>query len=553
MYKLNAFVQLSYFNDPTPSKISSLGEISSRSDTFSRITNLYQSPVTKGIDIVSFDSTLDGVPVELSSSQSGPIFDMLGWTHDQAIGGFLPDESEAIRQTINTQFSDTLTVITLGELVESKGKQFPSSMRLKLKDGSENQIMLWFSDVHFQNEYPNYEIVPVMPLDDMDLLHGTRDEVLSLLKKIDLTVITEKINVATGEYPSTTFRTPSYNWHDKNDPTVKHPIVLSVVIYGAKGQSDDLIKQRLIKHILDNSSKTRSDWEKILPDLFLPEEFYITPLWNEKSLPNMTTKQAGYSPTADIDLMLSYATSTFSGYDFDYIKANVEHSVMTYRSLGFVALGNKDNRSGVSKFSKRWPLFNNMDMKKTTDYNRVGEDTIEFIVKLTEMVTIAERYPNVIVGAGYSVVERDGNKYISSVIDNVQYLVAVYDTVITPYVTDPNNSIKLGPDYSAYFNISGDGSNSKAFVAHVQKRELNSNAYGPISENTEIKFTGLIVNDSGILYDQVIERVITTDTGIFTAITITDAQMLSLDSASFIFTFEIEGKSYVMKEPIPGV
>lgn len=553
MYTLNAFVQLSYFNDPTPNQISAIGELSSYSNTFSKTTNLYQSPISKGVDIIAFDSKLDDVSVELDGSKSAPLFEMIEWTAAQIIGDFLPPETEAMRQAINTQFADKLTVITLGELEGAKGKQFPSSMRIKLKDGSENSISLWFSDVAFQNEYPNFEIVPVMPFDDMDVLHGTRSEVLSQLDKINLAVVTQKINEATGTYPCTTFKTMTYTWYDKNDPSVTAPVILSVVIYGAKGQSDDLIKQALVKAILENSSKTRSDWEKILPDLFLPEEFYITPLWNEKSLPNLTTKTAAYSPTADIGLQLSYATSTFNGYDNDFIKQNVEHSVMTYRSLSFVALGNENNRSGIYKFSERWPLFNNMDMKKEIDYDRVGTETTNFILTLTEMVTIAERYPNAIVGVKYSVVDRGGNKYISTVIDNVQYLVAVYETEITPYFEDPNNSIKLGPDYRAYFNIVDASADSKGIVAHVEKREINSNNYGPVVDNTEIKFSTFIASDNGVLHSRVVERVLTTDTGIFTAIELTNTDFGNAADAKVIFTFEIDGKYYINKDLIPGV
>lgn len=553
MYKLNAFIQLSYFNEPTPGTTSAVGEITTYSKTFSKTTNVYQSSAHTGIDLISFDSKLDGTEVTVPQPVTTNVFKLIDWLLGQSVGGYLPDNEETIRQTINNTFSDELTVTSVGELLESKGKQFPSSLTLKIKDGSDNTIQLWISDTHFRNQYPNYELLAVMPLVNMDVLHGSRSEALNAIKSVAIGDITNKVASVANNNPYTVLDSNTYNWVDKNDPTITAPITLSVIIYGAKGQSDDIIKRALVDHILANSSRTRSDWEKILPDLFLPEEFYITPLWNEKSLPNATTKAAVYSPTANIDLQMSYALSTFVGYDNDYVRKNVEHSVMTYRSLSFVALGDVNNRSGVSVFSERWPEFTNLDMKNSLDFNRTSPKTKEFIVRLTKMVTVAEAYPDVTLPPELSVVDRAGIKYISTVLDNVQYLVAVIDTPITPYVNDPNNSIKLQPLYDVYFNAGPSDGDTHTVVAHLGKREVNSNNYGPITENTTVTFSMFIVDDDGILHASAIRRKITVDDGIFNVIDVSNSKWYNMAGAKMIFHYEVDDVNYIGTDTVQGV
>jgi len=425
---VHSFVNVIPLINNTPGQVSPIGELSPNSASFSREIGNYSSSQFKDVKILTFQSENNDVQMALPLGMRNAILEMAQWIYDTSKDGSYTGDNSDFKQLFQVQYSD-LEIEEVGRMEKVGDVWYPTYIVFSA-DG--DLVSLWFSDQEFDKEYPEYELFPIMPLDDLDKLHETRANVFNTLDNISLTDIFNRIDIVRNEVPFTHQYPLEVDWVDKNDPEVTHKITFTALIYGNAGKNIDLIKNSLVEHILANSEYPRSEWEKILPELFLPNEFYISPMWNEISVENLQSIFGIYSPTADMELMFKYGFSTFHGLDIDYVYNNLEHSAFTFKSIGFVAIGNEKNQTGITRFRDQMPEFASVS---TLDayYDRLSPYTRGFMQQLTSAFYYAERWD----GDGYvnlpndfSTVERGDNTYIVFNYEKVNYLISVRSNVI---------------------------------------------------------------------------------------------------------------------------
>lgn len=426
MYVLSGFIRIASMVSNEPSVNSALGELSQRSATFSRELGHYSNNSFPDVKLTSFNSKRNDALVKVDPSYVTVALQISQWLFLRSIDGSLSDDKENCRQQLLAQFGEQIEILSISQMENSGNYWLPELLIFKsVGAGEDNVIRLWYSDKAFQTQYDLYEILVVPIVDRLDDLHGNRENVLALLNSITVPSVFAKVDQVTGEFPPTETVSTDYDWVDKNDPSITRATPWTVVVYGEAGNNADLIRDALVTWILANSNFPREEWEKIYPDLFLPNEFFITPTWDRYSIPNQLTIGGIYSPTLKYADMYPYAISTFFEIPEDHIRQYMSHSTSVYKSLGFVSVGNPRNRNGIYAFDDLWPEYASITTS-SHDFNRMSPDTSEFIMLLVNLFMTAENLTSFSsLPSGVSRVTRGGLQYLAMTYKKVLYLVSL--------------------------------------------------------------------------------------------------------------------------------
>lgn len=452
MLNISGFIAIGSMAINQPGVTSNIGEISNKSDTYSTEKGFYKSNQHADVRLVTFNSDEDGVAKEVPIAYSDEILRLSQWMYAKCINGDFNSSHEDARDKILQAFGAVLNIRHIGDMVTHEGYWMPESIIFNFTTlGKPNSIRLWFSDAAFRSQYDLYELVVVPPVDDIDTLVGNRESVLAVIDAIDVPSHNNRVATSAGDYSYTILNSKNYAWTDQNDVDFQVPTPWSVVVYGIAGNNNDIIRNAIIDYILANSEHPREVWEKIYPDLFLPNEFYITPMWQNRSLENMRTVSEIYSPTALVTEQLEAGVSTFYNIPISHIYAHIAHSSLEYKSLSFVSVGNWKNRNGNFNFKDQWPEFANLSTR-SLDFNRMSVSTQQFYLKLVSAIMEAERYDEYsTLPIEFSIVGRGNNEYLVFTYEKIQYLISM-----------PSNTIEDWPD-----DAIGDSAQTKYQVSWV--------------------------------------------------------------------------------------
>jgi hypothetical protein len=496
MYAMNGFITIGAFANNTPGVTSPIGEISNAASSYSRELGFYSSVTTPDVKLVSFSSLNDGTKIAVAPTYVDPVLLMAQWLYNRSLDGSLSDDREDCRQSLITQFGTTLEIVRVGNMVSNGTYWLPEQISITVKSQPNNLIKLWFSDAAFKSQYDLFEIVVVPPHTPVDDFHGSRASVLTLVSEISVTKMNKKVDLAIGNFPPTDVVSEDYDWVDKNDPGVTRAVPWVVLVYGNAGNNADVIREAIITHVLANSVQPRTEWEKIFPDLFLPNEFYITPLWDRFSLPQQQTVAGIYSPTVGYSEIANYALSTFVDTPWAHARDNLTTSTANYKSLLFISVGNPRNRDGIFNFQTLWPKYAAINVM-STDFNRIPPATQEFIVKLQNMFIQAESLTEYsTVPSGFTRVKRGINWYLAMNHQKMQYLMSFKSNPIFEHedpAADP-----ASPQFKKYTLALVHGGANSGVTAEVFEVD-SQGALLPIAGGTIVTWEAYWYNADGTL------------------------------------------------------
>lgn len=425
MFYLRGFVTSSVLMSHVPNQISPLGQLSAYSRSFSRTVSTYGLDAYPTLRLHSFSARLDATETSVDTPLQTLSLRVSQWLMNAAFSGTITDNEQECFDLLQSQFASEIIVEEIGQMVTDNTIWLPEYILFKgvgLTE-SETVVRLWFSDAAFRNQYDLYEIIVVSPVDDLDDLHQNRTAVAALLSSLTIPDHLMKVETVRAGIPDTLTVSENYDWVDPIDPSLRFQTPWTVITYGAAANNADLIKQTITDYVVENSSYTRTEWEAKYPDLFLPNEFYISPFWQNVALPDLSAEFGIYSPTVKHNQVMPYAVQTFHGLTESFIQANVDVSSSITKSLSFIAVGNNRNVDGVYRFSERWPSYCLLGTT-TLDFNRLSPLTQGFISLLTELLLAAETmtvYSTV--PTGMSRIKRGDHYYVASTYEGIQYLV----------------------------------------------------------------------------------------------------------------------------------
>lgn len=433
MYELKGFFEYPAYIDNTADKVAVLGEISDNSLTYAKDKTILTGSSTPNVGLISFHSVRDDLVVPVEGVYYEQTMKLGNYIFLQAQAGTITNNPTALRQMIMAEFAGVVLDFKSGVMLTNGSVWMPEYIEVKLAapGNEDNRVMIWLADDSFAAQYDGYIIEVIQPIYPVDDFFKDPLVVKQLLDSYNIVEKLEDAQARRAQYPYTHLRAFEFDYVNPADQTKRWSAKWLVIIYGEAGNNPDLIKDAIVKDILDQSTRPREDWETILPDLFMTTEFIFTPLWTKYSVPNADFRAGLYSPIFDPNADVRYVLRTARGpaYNDVFVRANYQSSVNIYKSLAFGVVGNPQNRNGVTKFYTKFPDYVVAEVG-SGDSNRVSPETLEWMMLFSTLIKAAEtmtRYTSV--PRGISRMIRDGIVYASAFYKNVNYLVVTKTSV----------------------------------------------------------------------------------------------------------------------------
>lgn len=453
-YFLKGFVSIGALASNVPNEVAPLGELSVRSQTFAKDRELFGTSggntTPSPISLTVFTSKdADGAAVPTDQAITDALTQFSKWAYEQAEFGVFTSNPEVFRQQVLAEYTGMFYDVTVGPMVHQGSIYLPEwvvmyfnpnivSPPLESPQFDRPRLKLWFSDAAFAVQYDDFKIEFIAPIETLDL-----DDFFTLAAvvktKVEQRTIPElmlKVEMVTDGQPSTVVKSIDFDYHDPLDITNLIKTTWTFVIWGAAGDNLDLIKEELIKWILDNSTHTQEEWAEIFPDIFTSTEFILIPMWNQYAVPNRTLEEGVFSPIVNAQNALTIARKLCVGskYTAPHIDTHMSIFGVPYKSIAVLACGGPENRNGKNRFEEQFMDY--MAVPTTSiDFNRMGQITQQFIMLLNQMLLVAEDMTaSSDVPIGTTRIKRqapngDIMTYLSASYRNVQYLVATRETV----------------------------------------------------------------------------------------------------------------------------
>lgn len=468
-YSIKAFVDYGALALNTPSQVATLGELSVHSATFARDRQLFggssggSNPSSVNLTVFSAknaDGSQSIVPVDYANL----IIQIGGWMYVQGLNGAFTADPAVFLQAITAQFGAQITQIQLGTMTSQQGLWWPDTLTFYFANASavspgntaKTRTRLWFADRTFQNQYDEYHIEFVPPIDVLDDFFKSADVIKAEVAAVTLKQTLAKAEALAASDPYTTIAADVYNWIDPLDKTYFIPTNWTYVIWGAAGNNVDAIKAALQDYILSNSTHSRDEWAVIFPDIFQSTEVILTPLWNQYAIPNKTLDPSGmYRSVVNVTQGRNYAkeTATGVGYTDQHVDNVLNVVPVAWKTLTMLAVGGPQNRGGLNQFALIWPDYLNVPTS-STDFGRMQQSTQAFVRQLFEMLKVAETMTeNSDVPPQFTRLHRtnaagDTVLYLAASFNSVQYLIVAKTWMVAKYgaTTDTKASLAIGYD-----------------------------------------------------------------------------------------------------------
>lgn len=458
MYNIKGFLSVGALSNNATNQIAPFGELSTHSLTYERDVGVFVKHDKPDIVFYSFSSKNDSGDTAVAAAYSNHIVDFGQWLFAfSALGGFNNDAADAVRNIRNN--NPLVDDVEIGTMLNKGGTNLwmPEWVSWKfLSAGEENQIKVWLSDNSFQNQYDEYHLTVVPPIDNLDDFFDDRAHVMAKLALVDPATLMVRINYGANDKPYTYLRAEAFEWVEQGVTNSVLPTYWTLLIYGEAGNNIDNIKDRLITYILTNSSHTREEWTEVFPDLFKATECIITPLWDQYSVPNKTLEAGVYSPIVDYQRALEVAKLTAPDYPAAHVESVLSVASVNYKSLAMTVVGGPDNRGGLDTFKELMPDYMNVPTTNM-DFDRMSPVTQDWVMLLIRMLIAAETMTEAsAVPPGMTRMKRNGVLYVVSNFNRVQYLVVTKSQFEIINAPEADPLVLVSSDGDSLTNNTGD-------------------------------------------------------------------------------------------------
>lgn len=430
MYKLKAFGQIAALIDNTRTIVAPVGELSPMALTYAREKEYLNSAAAPGHTLVVFSSTQDGEVVQADPVLAARLLLINKWAYEQALGGSFNPSTESFRTKFIQQFGTQYALWSIGAMVEATPNVYlPGVINLRDIANDELQYTIWYATEIFEQQFDEYEIKVVPPIDELDAFFLGRTVVKSALAARTPDETMDFIQQAKEGYPETYLQAEMFEWFDPVNPTdklLRIPTYWSVVIYGLAGRNVDAIKEAIREHILDNSEHTKEEWAAIFPEIFTSTEFIFVPMWKLYAIPNRELEAGMYSSVVNAFAAVEELKRLVrgEGYTDAFIEDKAEIFGAAHRAISVAVTGGPYNRDDITNFVQRYPDYINVDTT-SVDFMRMSPETRRLVLTLGGMMVVAESMtPDSAVPIQYTRLVREGVLYVAATLDRFQLIVA---------------------------------------------------------------------------------------------------------------------------------
>lgn len=425
MYVQKGFISNTLYTNNTPGQVALIGELSTYSTTFSREKGIYSDTVNApNLVLTSFISSTDSTAVPLPSVISQQILDIATYVYSFSLTDITAGD---LLENLLQRYLGAASDFHSGNMLSDDVHTLPEWLSWNatvLTSQPDNLIKIWFSDDSFRLQYDEFEIVVIPPTDTLDNFFLPGAQVEAMLKVLTSSENTDRMQAAKNGNPETIMRTNTYAYIDPVNPAHTVNSDWGLLIYGPSGDNVDSIKDALIAYILANSSYSRDDWAKILPDIFKRTEFILVPNWNSYAIPNRELQTGIYSPQIGLVAAATLVKQIATLYPAPHIDLYASVMGFPYRSVAILSVGSPDNRGAQYRLSDVFPDLIAVT-STSADFNRMTKTTQDWARDvLYDLIIRAETVgPFTTVPQGVNKLTRNGILYLTRSYMNINYLV----------------------------------------------------------------------------------------------------------------------------------
>lgn len=429
MYIFKGFITINSLVDNTVDVISPIGELSPYSRSYSRELAYYTHDQHDNVRLVSFYAFDGQQRLPLSNALAKEVLAVADFISRKALLQETNENVNEFKQMLIAEQQGNINVKSVGRMVGNGRYWLPQYIEFSADfDTRENNYTLWFADEAFQTQYDKYEYEIIPPLTAVDDMFRTANEVTTALTEHmseRVVKLHQRVNTIANEKPYTAIVSKTFDWVNQNNEKDRVPSIWTIIVYGRAGNNNDRIRDALIDYILKNSDRNREDWERTLPDLFVPTEFYISPFWTRFATENLQLKGGIYSSQVPFRDVLPWMEETMYGYKQEHLIRKGVVVATIYKAMMLAVCGSPKNRLLPVEFELAWPEYCNI-YTTSRDFNRISPETQDFIMFLNTMLLESETVtPESNVLEGYSLVQRGPLYYLQGSLNSVNYLVPI--------------------------------------------------------------------------------------------------------------------------------
>lgn len=392
MYSTKSFCNVTAFASQEPGVVSGIGELTTYAKTFTKELGFYHHSTIENYDLMNFSSQTDGVRKAVPQVNVDQAIALV----DEVTRATLSTSGQLYYDEILTQLktkAETLgaNTVDMGAMVNYGVWWVPEWISwTDATNPAANTHKVWLALEAFKNQYTDFEIVVVPPMDNLDLFFNPGAIVENLVRNITPSQMMERADVAKAGFPDTLTRTDPYEYRDPITVSRRFDVYWTAVIYGAAGNDPDVIRDALVNYILAHSTHTRDEWAVIFPDIFKRTEFVFAPYWLKYAAEQRVFDHGIYSPIVDHQYPVAWLDTNAVGYAHDHIVSVAQTMAFPYRSMQMAVVGHFENRDGKTRISDHYPDFINAGTE-TTDFGRMSPATEAWAQVMMEIIINAEK------------------------------------------------------------------------------------------------------------------------------------------------------------------
>lgn len=423
---VKGFVTVNDYVNNVPGRTSAICELSTWSRTYSKEKGEYLNDTLPGYRLTTFKTvdTQTGnetvVPVNLAKHIMLMVYESITY----AKAHIRPYDPNDFRNSIVTTFFQKISNLQFGNFVDNGQIALPEWVSWTSLENANAQVKIWLSDLAFQDQYDESQIVVIPPIETVDHFFNQYNVALTEIKSRTLQELSDTIQLAKTDNPETYVRLLEFDFYNILNVEQKNKCTWAVLIYGKVGDNIDSIKDALVDYIISHSTHTKAEWELRLPDIFKRTEFALLPRWDKISIENLTDLSSLYSSILSPTECIQFAKNSISFYQASYVETHVEVFPYDYKALSVVAVPGPTNVVGSQKL---YEMFSDYIPVPSTspDFNRMEIKTRDWALFIEKLLIIAETATEFTSVPYYAHKQyKDGKLYISGMFDNVNYLVA---------------------------------------------------------------------------------------------------------------------------------
>ena len=426
MKQVKGFITKASFIKNIAGQVNQFFELSPLAYTYSKNRAEYRSTGDFDNTLHTFQSVNGSSNYVLSSGEVTQALEVINEIMSYATTYSPPYSLSDFQNSVQAGVGSAIKNVKLGPILSGTSYSLPEWVSFDAADNSK-QTKLWLASEAFEEQYLEYTIVPVKPIDNLNSFFTSYPTAVSQFLSSDLFT---RIEASRAGYPESYLRGYQFKYINPVNPNQFTNITWPALIYGRNGDNPDSIKDAISNYILANSTHTRTEWEAIFPDIFKRTEFLFLPRWDKVSIPNISELSSLYSSILDPKECITFAKEKWSTLSPSWVENHLEIIPFDYKALSLVTLTGQNNAIGASSlkalFSDYIPVGT-----MTLDFNRMEQVTKDWVLAMVELLNAAETASDSIgVNNPMRKVTRDGILYVSRIYQNVNYLVATRFSIL---------------------------------------------------------------------------------------------------------------------------